>query len=230
MQLKNKHRTHSRGWVSNQKLLRTCGVNPQRVAAIPRFRVLHRSLQAADYNSRATRSEPTAVKHEAEITDKRGWIVDTFVSHITLSILTQPLDNSPRSFLLSAKITATMYFSPPPVEIPSSYESFPTRHIKVSHYPVGSSTATPVVIVTLNRPEKRNAFTMDMAEDLEKVFNLFDRDERVRAIVLTGAGNTFCAGADLEIGFRALEPRARDHRDRFVLARSHEMIISKKID
>lgn len=122
-----------------------------------------------------------------------------------------------------------MYFSPPPVEIPSSYESFPTRHIKVSHYPVGSSTATPVVIVTLNRPEKRNAFTMDMAEDLEKVFNLFDRDERVRAIVLTGSGNTFCAGADLEIGFRALEPRARDHRDRFVLARSHEMIISKKI-
>lgn len=109
-----------------------------------------------------------------------------------------------------------MYFSPPPIEIPSSYESFPTRHIKVSHYPVGSSTATPVVIVTLNRPEKRNAFTMDMAEDLEKVFNLFDRDERVRAIVLTGAGNTFCAGADLDIGFRALEPRARDHRDRLV--------------
>ena len=111
-----------------------------------------------------------------------------------------------------------MYFSPPPVEIPSSYESLPTRHIKVSHYPVGSSAATPVVIVTLNRPEKRNAFTQDMAEDLEKVFNLFDLDERVRAIVLTGAGNTFCAGADLDIGFRALEPRAKDHRDRLVPA------------
>ncbi|KAL4907394.1 hypothetical protein BDW74DRAFT_123848 [Aspergillus multicolor] len=106
-----------------------------------------------------------------------------------------------------------MYFTPPPIEIPSSYESFPLQHIKVSHYPVGSATATPIVIVTLNRPEKRNAFTMAMSEDLEKVFGLFDRDERVRVVVLTGAGKAFCAGADLEIGFKALEPRSREHRD-----------------
>ncbi|KAL4748856.1 hypothetical protein BDW72DRAFT_214489 [Aspergillus terricola var. indicus] len=106
-----------------------------------------------------------------------------------------------------------MYFTPPPIEIPSSYESLPTQHIKISHYPVGSANATPVVIVTLNRPQKRNAFTMAMAEDLEKVFGLFDRDERVRVVVLTGAGNTFCAGADLEIGFKALEERSREHRD-----------------
>lgn len=112
----------------------------------------------------------------------------------------------------------TMYFTPPPIEIPLSYESFPTRHIKLSHYPVGSANATPVVIVTLNRPEKRNAFTMAMAEDLERVFGLFDRDERVKVVVLTGAGNTFCAGADLEIGFKALEERSREHRDRLVLA------------
>ncbi|KAL2821784.1 ClpP/crotonase-like domain-containing protein [Aspergillus cavernicola] len=106
------------------------------------------------------------------------------------------------------------YFTPPPIEIPSSYESLPTKHIKVSHYPVASETATPVVIVTLNRPEKRNAFTAPMSEDLEKVFAMFDRDERVRVVILTGAGNTFCAGADLEIGFHApLEERAKDHRD-----------------
>lgn len=106
-----------------------------------------------------------------------------------------------------------MYFSPPSTEIPSSYESLPTKHIKVSHYPVGTTTATPVVIVSLNRPEKRNAFTTNMAEDLEKVYSLFDRDERVKVVVLTGAGGTFCAGADLEIGFRALEERSKDHRD-----------------
>ncbi|CEL06095.1 Putative Enoyl-CoA hydratase/isomerase family protein (AFU_orthologue; AFUA_1G01890) [Aspergillus calidoustus] len=106
-----------------------------------------------------------------------------------------------------------MYFTPPPLEIPASYETLATKHIKVSHYPVGSATATPVVIVTLNRPEKRNAFTMTMSEDLEKVYTLFDRDERVRVVVLTGAGNTFCAGADLEIGFHALEERSKDHRD-----------------
>ncbi|KAL4916067.1 ClpP/crotonase-like domain-containing protein [Aspergillus aurantiobrunneus] len=105
------------------------------------------------------------------------------------------------------------YYSPPPIEIPSSYESLPTKHIKVSHYPVGSATATPVVIVSLNRPEKRNAFTQTMAEDLETVYGLFDRDERVRVVILTGAGHTFCAGADLEIGFHALEERPKEHRD-----------------
>ncbi|KAL3476777.1 ClpP/crotonase-like domain-containing protein [Aspergillus californicus] len=102
---------------------------------------------------------------------------------------------------------------PPAITIPSSYETLPTTHIKLSHYPPGTATATPIIIVTLNRPEKRNAFTGAMAVDLETAFALFDRDERVKAIVLTGAGKTFCAGADLEIGFHALEDRSKDHRD-----------------
>lgn len=108
-----------------------------------------------------------------------------------------------------------MYFSPPPIEVPSSYEKHQFVHIKVSHSPVGAPTATPVVIVTLNRPEKRNAFTQQMAEDLEKAFGMFDVDERVKVVVLTGSGNTFCAGADLEIGFSGgQKERTQDHRDR----------------
>ncbi|KAL4889980.1 ClpP/crotonase-like domain-containing protein [Aspergillus ambiguus] len=107
-----------------------------------------------------------------------------------------------------------MYFSPPPIEVPSSYEKLQLGHVKVSHSPAGAPTATPVVIVTLNRPEKRNAFTQQMAEDLEKAFGMFDVDERVKAVVLTGAGNTFCAGADLEIGFSGgPKERTQDHRD-----------------
>ncbi|KAL4952181.1 ClpP/crotonase-like domain-containing protein [Aspergillus filifer] len=108
------------------------------------------------------------------------------------------------------------YYAPTPLTIPSSYESYSTKHIKLSHYPIGSPAATPIVIVTLNRPEKRNAFTQDMAEDLEKVYGLFNKDERVKVVVLTGAGQTFCAGADLEIGFRVQQSegvRAREHRD-----------------
>ncbi|KAE8151618.1 ClpP/crotonase-like domain-containing protein [Aspergillus avenaceus] len=98
--------------------------------------------------------------------------------------------------------------------IPPSYEKFPTTHVKLSHYPVGAETATPVVVVTLNRPEKRNAFTLPMAEDLERVFGLFDIDERVKVVIFTGAGNTFCAGADLEIGFPKDQlERPVDHRD-----------------
>jgi enoyl-CoA hydratase/carnithine racemase len=55
-----------------------------------------------------------------------------------------------------------------------------TTHIKVSHHPAGSSTATPVVIVTLNRPKNQNAFTLDMMHDFEKVYPMFDVDERVK--------------------------------------------------
>ncbi|GMF73508.1 unnamed protein product [Aspergillus oryzae] len=102
----------------------------------------------------------------------------------------------------------------PSIVIPQSYERLPTTHIKVSHYPAGAETATPVVVVILNRPEKRNAFTGPMAEDLERVFAMFDVDERVKVVVLTGAGNTFCAGADLEIGFpEGRDERPVDHRD-----------------
>ncbi|KAL1629755.1 hypothetical protein SLS56_005278 [Neofusicoccum ribis] len=105
--------------------------------------------------------------------------------------------------------------SPDPVVVPASYETVPTTHIKVSHYPAGAETATPVVVVTLNRPDKQNAFTLQMMEDFEKVYPMFDVDERVKVVVLTGAGKTFCAGADLEIGFdHADKERIMDHRDR----------------
>lgn len=70
--------------------------------------------------------------------------------------------------------------APEPIAIPTSYEEVKTTHIKVSHHPAGSSTATPVVIVTLNRPKNQNAFTLDMMHDFEKVYPMFDVDERVK--------------------------------------------------
>ena len=57
--------------------------------------------------------------------------------------------------------------------------------------------------MTLNRPKQRNAFTIQMMHDFELCYPIFDVDERVKCIVLTGAGKTFCAGADLEIGFNS---------------------------
>ncbi|HEU4505430.1 MAG TPA: enoyl-CoA hydratase-related protein [Nitrospira sp.] len=51
--------------------------------------------------------------------------------------------------------------------------------------------------VTLNRPERRNAFDADMVEEIREAFDTLGQDRSVRVIVLTGAGGTFCAGADI---------------------------------
>jgi enoyl-CoA hydratase/carnithine racemase len=54
-----------------------------------------------------------------------------------------------------------------------------------------------VAVVTINRPEKRNALSLAMWRDLDRVFReLQDRSE-IRAVILTGAGGNFCAGADI---------------------------------
>jgi len=54
-----------------------------------------------------------------------------------------------------------------------------------------------VAIVTLNRPEVRNAFDDVLISNLTKVFLDIEKDEAVRVMVLAGAGSAFCAGADL---------------------------------
>lgn len=53
-----------------------------------------------------------------------------------------------------------------------------------------------VAVVTMNRPEILNAINWEMHEELEQVFVDLDKDESVRAIVLTGAGRGFCSGGD----------------------------------
>lgn len=57
-----------------------------------------------------------------------------------------------------------------------------------------------VATVTLNRPDKLNAWTVTMMEELIKAFDMLDKDDEVRAIIVTGAGRAFCAGSDLDPG------------------------------
>ena len=57
-----------------------------------------------------------------------------------------------------------------------------------------------VATITLNRPEKRNAFTPGMGRELALAYAACDRDDDVRVLVLTGAGPAFCSGADLASG------------------------------
>lgn len=54
-----------------------------------------------------------------------------------------------------------------------------------------------LLTLTLNRPEQLNAFTVEMANELEHAFNRASFDDAVRVILVTGAGRAFCAGMDL---------------------------------
>lgn len=80
-----------------------------------------------------------------------------------------------------------------------------------------------VMTVTLNRPDRLNAFTLQMARDWFTILDDVDSDDDVRAVIVTGAGRGFCAGADLSAGGAAFDSSgvksdiegkpAREHRD-----------------
>ena len=65
---------------------------------------------------------------------------------------------------------------------------------------VTSELIDGVLILTLTRPERLNAFTLTMAEELVGAIDRADDDDDVRAVVITGSGRGFCAGADLGSG------------------------------
>lgn len=69
-----------------------------------------------------------------------------------------------------------------------------------------------ILTITLNRPDKLNAFNFQMQNDLIKAFDEADKDDNVKAIIVTGAGRGFCAGADLSAGARTFDFESRDDR------------------
>jgi len=58
--------------------------------------------------------------------------------------------------------------------------------------------ATGVATITLNRPDRLNALTFDVYEELTETFQRLDEEPGVRAVVITGAGRAFCSGGDVE--------------------------------
>ena len=67
-----------------------------------------------------------------------------------------------------------------------------------------------IAIITLNRPEAMNAWNAAMAIEITDALTTLDRDDTIRAIVVTGAGSVFCAGADLS-GSDAFPTDEQDH-------------------
>ncbi|MGV9633097.1 crotonase/enoyl-CoA hydratase family protein [Nocardia rhamnosiphila] len=78
-----------------------------------------------------------------------------------------------------------------------------------------------ILTITLDRPDRLNAFTVEMADELEHAFRRASTDDEASAVVLTGAGRAFCAGMDLSsegnvFGLNEdLQPTPEDLRDRF---------------
>jgi enoyl-CoA hydratase/carnithine racemase len=78
---------------------------------------------------------------------------------------------------------------------------------------IATEVADRVLTITLNRPERLNAWTATMCRELMEAFDRADADDEVRAIVVTGAGRGFCAGADLAGGGETFDYRKRGVTD-----------------
>jgi enoyl-CoA hydratase/carnithine racemase len=70
-----------------------------------------------------------------------------------------------------------------------------------------------VLTITLNRPDRLNAFTGTMGRELIEAFDASDADDDVRAVIVTGAGRGFCAGADLGRGGSTFDWRSLQEGD-----------------
>jgi enoyl-CoA hydratase/carnithine racemase len=78
----------------------------------------------------------------------------------------------------------------------------------VSYETITYEVADQIATLTLNRPDKLNAFTWEMLSEMIDAFDRIDADDEVRAVIVTGAGRGFCAGADLSAGADAFDAAA----------------------
>jgi enoyl-CoA hydratase/carnithine racemase len=72
--------------------------------------------------------------------------------------------------------------------------------------------AEDIFTITINRPDKLNALNLTMIRELLDAFDQADADDAVRAVIVTGAGRAFCAGADLSLGGGTFDREARADR------------------
>jgi len=84
----------------------------------------------------------------------------------------------------------------------------PLPPLETTRYEVADGIAT----ITLHRPDKLNAYNGRMREEIAALFDETDADDAVRAVIVTGAGKAFCAGADLSSGTDTFDREAPQHQ------------------
>jgi enoyl-CoA hydratase/carnithine racemase len=86
-----------------------------------------------------------------------------------------------------------------------------------------------IATITLDRPDRLNAFTARMCGELIHAFEAADDDDEVRAVIVTGEGRAFCAGADLGSGGDTFDSNAQGHRDTLDTHRDGGGLVSLRI-
>jgi enoyl-CoA hydratase/carnithine racemase len=84
----------------------------------------------------------------------------------------------------------------------------PLPPLETTRYDVTDGIAT----ITLHRPDKLNAYNGQMRTEIAALFDETDADDAVRAVIVTGAGRAFCAGADLSSGGDTFDRNAPQHQ------------------
>ena len=102
---------------------------------------------------------------------------------------------------------------------------------------IGHSSDGRVATVTLNRPAKRNALNQELVLELDSALHSLAADEYLRAVILTGAGNVFSAGADLDaldsMQTASFETNLEDSKalaNLFLTMREHPLLLVAKVN
>jgi enoyl-CoA hydratase/carnithine racemase len=86
------------------------------------------------------------------------------------------------------------------------------KETRMAYQQITYDVADNILTLTLNRPDKLNAYTGIMQAEMIDAFDRADQDDNIRAIIVTGAGRAFCAGADLSAGGATFDRAARPDR------------------
>ena len=87
-----------------------------------------------------------------------------------------------------------------------------TGSYSMTYATIITDIADGIMTITLNRPDRLNAFTREMLLEMTDALDVADAEDTVRGIIVTGAGRGFCAGADLASGGNTFDAGARTDR------------------